>query len=165
MGRVRGEGREGAEELREGQHTDAADSLQLQENRKKSQFWFKVVQMLTIKNLMSVRVADQLEEARVCVRKGHVVAANRIGLCYLRYFKRRMNRLMAIYRRDHKAAKRPIRLMVIPHPPPHCPNLLSLVSSPSFFVSCFLFYISYLYAHRGISFQCFLFFIEISKQS
>jgi hypothetical protein len=117
VGRVCEEGGEGAEEPREGLHTDAADSLQLQENSKKCQFWFKVVQMLNIKNLISARVADQLEEARVCVRKGHVVAANRIGVCYLRYFKRRMNRLMAIYRRDHKAAKRPIRLMVIPHPP------------------------------------------------
>ena len=126
VGRVRGEGREGAEELREGQHTDAADSLQLQENRKKYQFWFKVVQMLNIKNLISARVADQLEEARVCVRKGHVVAANRIGVCYLRYFKRRMNRLMAVYRRDHKAAKRPIRLMVIPFP-----LLIALITYPS----------------------------------
>jgi hypothetical protein len=140
VSRVCEEGGEGAEELREGQHADAAYSMQLQENRKKYQFWFKVVQMLNIKNLMSARVADQLEEARVWVRKGHVVAANRIGVCYLRYFKRRMNRLMAVYRRDHKAAKRPIRLMVIPPPHPRCPYYLSLIPSFYSLFSCFLFF-------------------------
>ena len=96
----------------DGQRHRDAETLRLQENRKKYQFWFKVVQILSIKNLMSARVADQIEEARVSAQKGHVRAANRIGVCYLRYFKRRMNRLMAVYRRDHKAARRPIRLMV-----------------------------------------------------
>jgi hypothetical protein len=174
VGRVCEEGGERAEELLEGQHTDAADSLQLQENRKKYQFWFKVVQMLNIKNLMSARVADQLEEARVCVRKGHVVAANRIGVCYLRYFKRRMNRLIAVYRRDHKAAKRPIRLMVIPHPLHIASYPLSLVSSSLFpicylfflsLILCFLFLISYLNAHCGISLRYSLHSIETLTHS
>lgn len=144
VGRVCEEGGKGAEELREGRHSNAADSLQLQENKKKYQFWFKVVQVLSIKNLMSARVADQLEEARVCVRKGHIVAANRIGICYLRYFKRRMNRLMAVYRRDHKAAKRPVRLMVIPHPIliALISYLLSLILYFLYLDSCFSYHVS-----------------------
>lgn len=108
----------------QGEHIPVAESHLAKENSKKYQFWLIVVQILSIKNLMSVRVADQIEEARVCVRKGHVRAANRIGACYLRYFKMRMNRLMAVYRRDHKAARRPIRLMVRDLPCPALPVIL-----------------------------------------
>ena len=96
----------------QGEHILVAESHLAKENSKKYQFWLIVVQISSIKNLMSARVADQIEDARVCLRRGHVRAANRIGACYLRYFKIRMNRLMAVYRRDHKAARRPIRLMV-----------------------------------------------------
>ena len=96
----------------QGEHILVAENYLAKENSKKYQFWLIVVQILSVKNLMSARVADQIEEARVCVRRRHVGAANRIGACYLRYFKIRMNRLMVVYRRDHKAARRPIRLMV-----------------------------------------------------
>jgi hypothetical protein len=82
------------------------------EDRKKYQFWAKVVQVIALKDLMSGRVSEQLEEERAKVLAARKAAANRIGECYKRYFRRRMNRLMAVLRRDHKSSRRPLRLMV-----------------------------------------------------
>jgi hypothetical protein len=82
------------------------------EDRKKYQFWAKVVQVVALKDFMSGRVSEQLEEERAKVIAARKAAANRIGDCYKTYFRRRMNRLMAVLRRDHKNTRRPLRLMV-----------------------------------------------------
>jgi hypothetical protein len=116
------------------------------EDRKKYQFWAKIVHIIALKDLMSVRVSEQLEEERNKVIALRRAAADRIGECYLRYFRRRMNRLMAVLWRDHKSTRRPLRLMVehtqhtlliylfccsalystaSHYPPHHCTNLYS----------------------------------------
>ena len=82
------------------------------EDKKKYQFWTKVVFISSLRNMMSCRVQEQLEEEKIAQHLRCVSAANTIGECYMRYFRRRMDRLMAVVRREHPHARRPFRLLV-----------------------------------------------------
>lgn len=82
------------------------------EDRKKRQFWTKVVFIASIRNMMSSRVKEQLEVEKMAEHSKCVAAANMIGECFMRHFRRRMDGLMDVVRREHPNARRPFRLLV-----------------------------------------------------
>ena len=89
-------------------------SLAAREKKRKYEFWTKVIQILSIRALLSSRLRQQLEDDKELLRLKLIAAANYIGAFYLRYFRRKMNKLIKIMLQRHRNIMRPFKLLVSP---------------------------------------------------
>ena len=89
-------------------------SLAEKEKKRKYEFWTKVVQILSIRALLSSRLRQQLDDDKELLRLKLITAANSIGTFFLRHFKRKMNNLIKIMLQRHRNIMRPFKLLVCP---------------------------------------------------
>ena len=87
-------------------------SIQAQENQRKYEFWRKVVQIVTIRTLLSCRLQQLMAEDKEREKLKLINAANIIGIFYKMRLRRRMDRLMAIMMKKHTNLRRPFKLLV-----------------------------------------------------
>ena len=91
---------------------DSTISLAARESKRKYEFWMKVVQIISIRTLLSSRLKKQLDDNKEVLLLQRIRAANCIKHFYLTYFKTRMNLLINIMLERNVNICRPFKLLV-----------------------------------------------------